>query len=152
MNTNTPRVKYHDYPAGPQRESILKAQAEKSEDKEIFRQLSPAEVSAAEHELASLAVEIAGHDKVLEDAKIAHKKATIDLKNQYTYVRDKIRNKGEQVIRTVHSFMNYNSFEVEFFDNEGIFIESRAMMPSEKNAFLAGQGTTPIISLNGTTD
>lgn len=139
------KQKYQDYPEGAQRQSILAAHSDGSEEKTIFKHLTPEELVALDKELAETAVTLRGFDEVLDMARTQHKSDTSQLKKNYEYVLEKIRAKGEEINQTVHKFFNHEEMTVEYFDNDGIFLESRAMMPSEKNAIF-GQGTTaPIV-------
>lgn len=85
------------------------------------------------------------HDKILDAAKAIHKSNTAELKSNYQYILDKISAKGETKIMEVHKFYNHTDMTVEYYDNDGVFIESRAMMPSEKNAIFGGVKTQPVI-------
>ncbi len=147
------KQKYQDYPQGVQRASILKAHAEGSEDKVIFRPMSDEEIIATEKELAGLAVNIRAHDDVLDEAKVQHKKNTVELKQDYEYALKKIRVRGEEKNTIVHKFFNHDEMTVEYFDDDGIFVEARPMMPSEKNAIFGSKKTEAVVhTLTGTND
>lgn len=143
------KTKYHDYPQGVQRSSILKAHAEGSEDKVIFRPMSDEEIIATEKELASTAVKIRSFDDVLDAAKVEHKKNTVELRQDYEYALKKIRARGEEKNTIVHKFFNHDEMTVEYFDDDGIFVEARPMMPSEKNAIFGSKQTEPIVRAIG---
>lgn len=143
------KAKYQDYPVGVQRASIMKAHSEGSEEKTIFRPLSDDEIQGLDKELAETAITLRGHDETLQAAKTQHKKDTVDLKQQYEYVLKKIRAKGEEKIMEVHKYFNHDEMTVEYYDNDGVFIESRAMMPSEKNAIFGSKQTEAIVRAIG---
>lgn len=143
------KTKYQDQPSGAQRKSILEAHSDGVEEKEIFRPMSQDEIKVAEHDLAEIACEMAGHDETLDKAKAVHKGAVTPLKSQYGYLRSKIRAKGETIMANVYKFFNHDDGTVEYYDDEGTMVDVRPMKPSEKNQFLSR--TTPVVrDLTGT--
>jgi hypothetical protein len=150
-NHPQPKQKYHDYPVGVQRASIVRAHSEGSEEKTIFRPLTDDELQMLDKQLSETAVILRNHDEVLQSAKTQHKKDTVDLRETYEYTLKKIRAKGEEKVMEVHKYFNHDEMTVEYYDNDGVFVESRAMLPSEKNAIFGSTRTEPIVrDLNGT--
>lgn len=142
---NEGKSKYSDYPVGVQRESILKAHAAETEEKVIFRPLGEQQLAVLEKEMIEKSITIRQHDEILDKAKAQHKSDTVSLKQEHEYMFNKIRAKGEEVYTLVHKFFNHDEMTVEYYDNEGVFVESRNMMPSEKNAIFGNLKTEPII-------
>lgn len=139
------KTKYQDYPQGVQRASIMQAHSEGTEEKIILKPLSHEELIALDKELAEHAVELAGHNEILDAAKAKHKADTAQLKENYGYILAKIRRKGEEVNARLHKFFNHEEMTVELYDDDGVFVEARAMTPQEKNAILSAGRTAPIV-------
>lgn len=139
------KAKYQDVQVGVQRASLIKAHADGSEEKTIFKALSDDELQLLDKEFSETASQIDAHDKILDAAKAVHKANTVELKQNYGYILGKISAKGETKVMDVHKFFNHSEMTVEYYDNDGIFVESRAMMPSEKNAIFGSIKTEAVV-------
>ncbi|WP_153799045.1 hypothetical protein [Foetidibacter luteolus] len=111
---------------------ILEDNSDGWEKKTYTRQLTAEEITDLKDSNATIDIEQARLTEVLNEAKRVYKDAMSPLIEEKKEALKAIRTKHREVTGTVYKLPNYESGMMELVDETGEIIETRRLLPNEK--------------------
>lgn len=114
------------------REEFLKANCQRTEEKDIQKYFSGDELTQMRADLASNLIHIAKEDEKLNKAKDEYKANTKRQYDDNEVLTKNIRYGFQEVTTQVYVICDYDEAMVGYYDNTGNLLESRRMRPEER--------------------
>lgn len=122
---------YQDVPEG-KRAELLDQQAYRIEQMPVKRPYSKDELDFFKDEISSKMISIDHEEKKFESVKKEFKEKIEPQKREVREYLNKVRLQYEEKEEKVYLIADYDSGEMLYYDSNGIFLESRRLMPSER--------------------
>jgi hypothetical protein len=122
---------FESYPKA-ERIQVLRDNAEKSEDFSYFREYEPEELDVLKDQYFQDASELQKHEEKYNASKLEFKLNADPIKSKMKETFTGIRIKGRTVTEQVYLLAHHESNIMEYYNEAGLMIHSRRMLPDEK--------------------
>lgn len=122
---------FESYPKA-ERIQVLRDNAERSEDFSYFREYEPEELDLLKDQYFQDASELQKHEEKYNAAKAEFKVNADPIKAKMKETFTGIRIKGRTVTEMVYLLADHENNMMEYYNEAGVMIHSRRMLPDEK--------------------
>lgn len=115
-----------------ERLNIMRNNADKVEETNYERDLTPEEVDIKRETLVDNLIAISGHEEKLDEAKAEFKKQAEPLKQENKKLQREVKYKKSEVEGLLFHMANHDDGMMEVYDQNGECVGSRRLRPDEK--------------------